>query len=59
LLCESKNSSDVRSTSTNTAPNALTVAGVLDPGTKKLTSSMLLPSDVKSLIGPNVWNSAG
>ena len=36
------------STSTNTNPNVLVVAGVLVPGTKKLTSTMLLFCAVKA-----------
>src|SRR5207249_9031016 len=45
-----------RSTSVKTAPKPLTVAGVVLPGTKKLTSRTLLPRAVKKRYGLNVWN---
>src|SRR6266496_3517728 len=45
-----------RSTSVKTAPKPLTVAGVLLPGTNRLTSRMLLPNAVKRRCGLNVWN---
>src|SRR5437773_11280373 len=45
-----------RSTSVKTAPKPLTVAGVLLPGTKKLTSRMLLPNAVNRRCGLKVWN---
>src|SRR5215216_3946252 len=57
----SKNWIDVvlaRSTSVKTAPNPLTVAGVVVPGTKKLTSTTLLPSAVNSRCGEKAANVA-
>src|SRR6266496_4175620 len=44
----------VRSTSVKTAPNPLTVAGVLVPGTKNSTSRTLLPRAVNNRCGLNV-----
>ncbi len=49
----------VRSTSVNTAPNPLTVAGMFVPGTKKNTSIRLLPMPLKSRCGEKVANCAG
>src|SRR5688572_9646989 len=50
---------EATSTSVNTAPKPLVVAGVVDPATKKLTSVMLLPSAVKSRCAENVVKVAG
>src|SRR5688572_20169082 len=47
---------EATSTSVNTAPKPDVVAGVVEPGTKKLTSVMLLPRAVKSRCGENVVN---
>src|SRR5206468_4406760 len=45
-----------KSTSVKTAPKPFVVAGVLLPGTKKLTSRMLLPNAVKRRCELKVWN---
>src|SRR3712207_3622506 len=44
-----------RSTSAKTEPKPLTVAGAVLPGTKKFTSTILLPIAVKSRCALNVW----
>ena len=43
----------------NTAPKALTRAAVVDPGTKKFTSVIVLPSGVKSFWALNVVKIVG
>jgi hypothetical protein len=51
-----------KSTSLKIAPKPLIEAGVLVPGTKKSTSTTLLPSEVKrrwGLNGSNVWEYVG
>jgi len=47
------------STSTKIRPNALVVAGVDVPGTKKLMSAMLLFTGAKSLFGLKTCRSLG
>ena len=62
LFISSKNWIDVverLSTSVKTAPKPEVVAGVVEPGTKKLTSTMVLPSAVNSRCGENVWKIIG
>jgi hypothetical protein len=59
FVAASKNSMLVvlaRSTSVKTAPKALTVAGVVVPGTKKKISTILLLTAVNSLCAENVEN---
>jgi len=51
LFAASKNSSELvfaASTSVNIAPNSVVNAGVVDPGMKNDTPTMLLPREVKS-----------
>src|SRR6266545_2898318 len=47
---------EATSTSVKTAPKPDVVAGVVEPGTKKLTSTTLLPRAVKSRCGEKVVN---
>src|SRR4051812_13254958 len=47
-----------RSTSVNTAPKALVDDADVEPGTKKLTSRILLPMEAKSRCGLKVWKAA-
>src|SRR5947208_1707544 len=56
VFAPSKNCNEVvfaRSTSLNTTPKPVTNAGVVEPGTKKVTSVTLLPNAVNSRCGEN------